>query len=80
MGQLEGLDAQYGLALVTHGLQQVMDAGGLAQVSIDPLAHMLLGALNEAALMVATSPKPHAARRDVGRTVELVLDRLSRGG
>ncbi|MEJ7584259.1 MAG: TetR/AcrR family transcriptional regulator [Acidimicrobiales bacterium] len=72
------MDERFGLALVSHGLQAAMDAARLDRVPIDPLAHMLLGALNEAALAVATATKPRVARRDVGAAVELVLDRLLR--
>jgi hypothetical protein len=49
---------------------------GLDPGAVDPLAHLLLGALNEAALLVATAEDPVAARDEVGRTVTLVLDRL----
>ena len=74
--QWREIDARYGLALLTHGVQAVMDAGLVAPGPTSPLAHMLLGALNEAALLVATAKRPKAARAEVGRTVEQVLDRL----
>ena len=48
----------------------------MAPVAVEPLAHLLLGALNEAALLVANAPKPKVARAEVGRTLELVLERL----
>jgi AcrR family transcriptional regulator len=74
--QWREIDSRYGLALLTHGVQAVMDAGLVAPGPVAPLAHMLLGALNEAALLVATAKRPKAARAEVGRTVEQVLDRL----
>jgi AcrR family transcriptional regulator len=70
------IDARYGLALVSHGLEAVMAAGQMSRAPVGPLAHLLLGALNEAALLLATAQRPKAARAEVGRTVELLLDRL----
>jgi hypothetical protein len=70
------IDARYGLALVRAGLAGALDQVGLDAGAVDPLAHLLLGALNEAALLVANADDPAAAREEVGRTVTLVLDRL----
>jgi AcrR family transcriptional regulator len=70
------IDARYGLALVRSGLAGALDQVGLAPAAVDPLAHLLLGALNEAALLVATADDPAGARERVGETVTLVLDRL----
>ncbi len=70
------IDARYGLALVRAGLAGALDQLGLDPAAVDPLAHLLLGALNEAALLVATAEDPVRAREEVGRTVALVLDRL----
>jgi AcrR family transcriptional regulator len=72
------IDARYGLALVRSGLAGALDEVGLDPAAVDPLAHLLLGALNEAALLVATADDPVRARDEVGRTVTLVLDRLLR--
>ena len=76
--QWREIDERYGLALLTHSVQEVMAAGLIDPGPVGPLAHMLLGALNEAALLVATAKRPKAARAEVGRTVERVLDRLLR--
>ena len=70
------IDARYGLALVRAGLAGAFDELGLDPAAVDPLAHLLLGALNEAALLVATADDPAAARSEVGATVTLLLDRL----
>ena len=74
--QWREIDAQHGLSLVTHALEAVVASGQMPPVAVEPLAHLLLGALNEAALLVANAPKPKVARVEVGRTVELVLERL----
>jgi AcrR family transcriptional regulator len=70
------IDARYGLALVRAGLAGAFDELGLDAAAVDPLAHLLLGALNEAALLVATADDPARARSEVGATVTLLLDRL----
>jgi AcrR family transcriptional regulator len=71
------IDAQYGLAAVKMGLQEAMEAGRIGAAPLEPLAHMLLGAMNEAALIVANAKQPKRARAEVGRTVEIVLQRLA---
>jgi len=75
--QWRELEERYGLALLIQGVENVMAAGLVAPGPVRPLAHMLLGALNEAALLVATAKQPKKMRAEVGRTVEQVLDRLT---
>ena len=74
--QWREIDEQHGLMLVKVALQAVIDSGQMAPVAVEPLAHLLLGALNEAAMMVANAKKPKAARAEVGNTLDLVLDRI----
>jgi AcrR family transcriptional regulator len=61
-----------GLGLVEGGLQAAVDAGLLEPQPVRGLAHVLIGAIDEAALYVATADDPAAARTEVGA----VLDRL----
>jgi AcrR family transcriptional regulator len=76
--QWREIDERYGLALLTHSVEGVMAAGLIEPAPVGPLAHMLLGALNEAALLVANAKRPKAARAEVGRSVEQLLARLLR--
>jgi AcrR family transcriptional regulator len=69
------IEARYGLALVRAGLQLVMEAGLIEEQPIEPLAHMLLGAMAEGGLLIARADDPAAARREVGDS----LDRILRG-
>jgi AcrR family transcriptional regulator len=69
------IEARYGLALVRAGLQNVMDAGLIERQPLEPLAHMLLGAMAEGGLLIARADDPEAARREVGDS----LDRILRG-
>ena len=72
----QAISESYGLGLVREGLRAVMDAGIVDSQPVEPLAHVLLAALHEAALFVAQSAKPKAARREVGAIVDRLLDRL----
>jgi AcrR family transcriptional regulator len=58
-------DERYGLGLVMAGLQAAMDAGSLRAQPVKPLAHLMLGALGEAAMVIANAPDPKAAREEV---------------
>ena len=81
------VDARYALGLVTEGLRAVFAAGragpgGHEQSRagprpVEPLGHLLLAALNEAAMLVAGSPDPVAARAEVGAIVDQLLDALT---
>jgi AcrR family transcriptional regulator len=70
------IEAMYGLALVRAGLQLVMEAGVIAEQPLEPLAHLILGALGEAGLVIARAEDPRAAREEVGASVERLLDGL----
>jgi AcrR family transcriptional regulator len=66
---------RHGLGVVVAVLQAGMDAGVIAEQPITPLAHLLLGALDEGALYVARAEDPDAARAEV----EAIMDRLVDG-
>jgi AcrR family transcriptional regulator len=70
------IEAAYGLALVRTGLQSVMDAGLIERQPVEPLAHLIFGALTEAGLMIARSDDVELARADVGASVERLLEGL----
>ena len=71
----EVLDS-YAFGLVKEVLQAAVDAGALAPQPLEPLAHVLLAALHEAALYVARADDHEAARVEVGTTIGLLLDSL----
>jgi AcrR family transcriptional regulator len=71
------LDARFGLGLVKIGLAAVMDAGQMERQPIEPLAHMLLAALNEGAMLVAQADDQPAARAEVGAAVDRLLANLA---
>jgi len=67
------IDAAYGLGLVSEVLEHCMEAGLLSPRPVQPLAHILLAALNEAAMLVANADDPVATRATVGEEVEHFL-------
>jgi AcrR family transcriptional regulator len=69
------LAGRYGLGLVQFGLQSAIEAGAIAAQPVAPLAHVLIGALNESALYVARAENPAAAREEC----VAILDRILRG-
>ena len=70
------METVYGLGLVSEALEHCMEAGLLARRPVQPLAHLLLAALNEAAMLVANAEDPERTRRDVGHEVERLLASL----
>lgn len=70
------IDARYGLGLVTTTLRAAMDVGVLRRHAVEPLAQLLLAAMAEAGLMVATSPDPAAARDQVEAALLVLLEGL----
>lgn len=70
------LEEQYGLALIRAALTGAMDAGALAPAPVDVLARVLLGALGEAALLVARADDGAATRAQVGEVLARLLEGL----
>lgn len=69
----------HGLGLVEATLQAALEAGVIAPQPVKPLAHVLMGALDEAAMLVARAEDAEQMRAEVGRTLDALLDGLSRG-
>ncbi len=69
------IDAEYGLGLVRQSLQAAIDARYIDPLPVEPLAHIILGALNEAALLIARAEDVRSARTEMGA----VVDRLLKG-
>jgi AcrR family transcriptional regulator len=72
------VDARYGMGLVRLGLEAAMDQGVMERQDPEPLAHLVLAALGEAALLIANSADPRAARREVEGPVLALLEGLQK--
>ena len=68
------IDERYGFGLLKHGVQAVADASRLAVDDVDVVAHVLLGAVNEAAMLVARAETPVATRRQATKAVDRLID------
>jgi AcrR family transcriptional regulator len=70
------IGADYGLGLIKGLLEAGMESGEVRRQPIEPLAHMLLGALDELAMVVARAEEPKRARREAGETLATLVDAL----
>ena len=64
------------IRLTEQVLQAAMDAGLIAPAPARPLAHVLIGAVDEAAMVVARADDPAAARVEMGQTMRRLLEGL----
>jgi AcrR family transcriptional regulator len=71
--------AEHGLGLIEATLQAAIETGAIAEQPVRPLAHVLMGALDEAAMLVARAEDPERMRAEVGRTLDALLVALSAG-
>jgi AcrR family transcriptional regulator len=70
------IDTQYGLGLIKASLEQAMETGLIARQPVDPLAHLLVGALDEAAMYISRAADTEAARREMGASIVRMLEGL----
>lgn len=71
--------AEHGLGLIEGTLAAAIEAGAIPEQPVRPLAHVLMGALDEAGMLIARSEDPEGMRADVGRTLDRLLSALSAG-
>ena len=68
------LDTEYGFASLQVGLQECVDAGALPPQPLEPLARIINGAVNEAALWLAEDPNNIERRKAIFDTLNRMLD------
>ena len=71
------IDTRHGLGLTEAALEAAMAAGRIPRQPVRPLGHLLLAAMGEAGIMVATAADPKAARREVERALLSLLEGLA---
>jgi AcrR family transcriptional regulator len=69
----------YGTGLVQSLVQYAISVGRVAEQPVEPLSHVLIGALDEAALYQARADDPARARREVGAVIDRLIDSLATG-
>jgi len=67
---------RYGFGLVEGTVQAAMDAGLIDRQPVRPLAHLLLGAIDEGAMLIARAQDGGETREQVGASVTRFLETL----
>jgi AcrR family transcriptional regulator len=67
---------RYSLGMTEQLLTEAMRAGQLVEQPVRPLAHVLIGALDEAAMAIATADDPKRARRETGEVLHRLIDAM----
>ncbi|WP_328303066.1 TetR/AcrR family transcriptional regulator [Actinomycetospora sp. NBC_00405] len=70
------LTQDYSLGMTEQLLRAAMDAGQLAPQPVRPLAHILIGALDEGAMVIAGADDRERARREVREVLLRLVDAL----
>jgi AcrR family transcriptional regulator len=67
---------RYSLGMTEQLLTEAVRTGQLARQPMRPLAHILIGALDEAAMVIATADDPKRARRETGEVLHRLIDAM----
>ena len=70
------IDARYFGAMTRQGIEDAMADGSLAKRPVEPLVHLLIGAVTEGAMVCARAPEPKASVRKLMGGLEALLDGL----
>ena len=70
------IEQRYGYGLVLAGVEAAIGAGLISALPVDPLAHVLFGALTEAGMVVARADEPRTARSEMEAAMDRLLDGL----
>jgi len=67
---------RYSLGMTEQLLSEAMKAGQLARQPARALAHVLIGALDEAAMLIATADDPKKTRRETRQVLRRLVDAM----
>jgi AcrR family transcriptional regulator len=67
---------RYSLGMTEQLLAEAIKAGQLARQPTRPLAHVLIGALDEAAMVIATADDPKRLRRETRQVLHRLIDAM----
>jgi AcrR family transcriptional regulator len=70
------IDEQYGFGITKASLQSAMDAGVIKRRPVDPLAHIFLAALSEAAIQIARADDPSRAMDEMSSALWALVESL----
>jgi AcrR family transcriptional regulator len=74
------LDERYGLGLIKRVIEQAISEGLITPRPVEPLARLLLAALNEAATTIAEARNQQAAREEMTNAVIQMLNDVRASG
>jgi AcrR family transcriptional regulator len=74
--QWREIGLRYGFGLVQATVQAAIDAGLIEPQPVRPLAHLLLGSIDEAAMLVARADDGGQTKREVAAAIDRYLDSL----
>jgi AcrR family transcriptional regulator len=78
--QWREIGLRYGLGLVQAALEAAMEAELIERQPVRPLAHLLLGSIDEAAMLVARADDGGETKREVAAAIDRYLGALTRPG
>jgi AcrR family transcriptional regulator len=70
------IDNRHGLGLTRAALQGAVDAGVLRPIAVEPMAHLFVAALSEAAFVIAHAERPRRARAEVEEALTQLVEGL----
>ena len=75
--EMRRIEAATTTALIRSGIERAMTDGKIAKRPADPLTHLLLGALSQAAMAIARADDPAVTMRETRREVDRLLAGLA---
>ena len=69
-------DVNFGLQMLQRSIEAAMDGGVVRRQPVEPLSHLLLGAMNGAGLEIARASDPQAALRVMRKAMDRLLTGL----
>jgi AcrR family transcriptional regulator len=70
------IDNRHGLGLTRAALEGAVDAGVLRPIVVEPMAHLFVAALSEAAFVIAHAEHPRKARAEVEQALRQLVEGL----
>jgi AcrR family transcriptional regulator len=74
------ISSEYNMGLVLQLITRGIELGRIRPQPVMPLARILLGALREAAVFIASAPDPVGARDQVGAVLNGIIESVAAGG
>ncbi|UXA07288.1 TetR/AcrR family transcriptional regulator [Mycobacterium sp. SMC-2] len=70
---------RYSLGMTEQLITEAIRAGQLPKQPVRPLAHVLIGALDEAAMLISTADDPKRTRRETRQVLHRLIDGMLKG-